>query len=244
MRILVVSDTHGNYAALRRLPEVGVDRVICLGDLVDYGPEPRECIAWLRRREAIAVRGNHDEAAANGVDCRCSPAFRRLSRATRELTRRLLDAEDLELLRSLPLERDIELDGRRIHLVHATPSDPLFAYLGPDDVDRWAAEVEDLPADLILVGHTHLPMILRVGGKTIVNPGSLGQPKDGDPRAAFAVIEDGEPRLVRVRYDVEATVASLGRSGLADDVVASLATVLRTGGREGADRAAPVPRSG
>jgi len=212
MKVLVVSDLHANSEALRRLPEE-FDHVLCLGDLVDYGPDPEPCIEWVRERAAVTVRGNHDEAVARRVSCGCSPSFRPHSEATRELMWRKLGQKDIEFFGSLPLKVDVVLGNVRFHLLHATPSDPLHTYLKPNEAARWEAEVEQIDADVVLVGHTHLPMVLRFGKKVLVNPGSVGQPRDGDPRAAFAVIEDGEPRLGRVEYGIEATVTALGLSG-------------------------------
>ena len=231
MKVLVVSDIHANHEALLRVPD-SVDRVLCLGDLVDYGPDPEPCIEWVRKRAEVIVRGNHDEAVAWRTSCGCSPSFRPLSEATRELMWRKLGRADVDFLRTLPLEADVALGGVRFHLVHATPSDPLHTYLRPDEIARWEAEVERIEADVVLVGHTHLPMVLRFGKKVVVNPGSVGQPRDGDPRAAFAIIEDGEPRLERVEYDIEATASSLERSGLSREVVDLLAHVLRKGGEK------------
>ena len=228
MKILVVSDIHGNFEALRRIPET-FDRVLFLGDAVDYGPDPKRCVSWLRERRAVAVRGNHDQAVASGVSCRCNPSMREASEATRGFTREALDPEDLDFLLLRPLHQTISLDGVGFHLVHATPSDPLYTYLPRSQTVRWAAEAEQVTADVLLVGHTHLPMILRLGHKLILNPGSVGQPRDGDPRAAYAVIEDGEPRLERVSYDVSKTVEELEHQNLPGAVFADLANLLRTG---------------
>jgi len=228
MRILVVSDIHANFEALRRMPD-DVDCVLCIGDLVDYGPDPVPCIEWVRARSAATLRGNHDHAVAFHVDCRCSPVAREASEATREVMWQALGPRDIDFLATLPLQTVVKIGGVRFHLVHATPSDPLYTYLRPTDEARWAAEVEDLDADVVLTGHTHLPMILHVGGKVVVNPGSVGQPAHGDPRAAFAIIEDGEPRLMRVEYDVEASIGRLARMGLRDPVFGQLAGLLRTG---------------
>jgi putative phosphoesterase len=229
MRILVVSDIHANLEALRRIPE-GHDRLLCLGDLVDYGPDPAPCIAWVRDRATVAVRGNHDNAVASRVDCRCAPVMQEASQKTREIMWQLLGTDDLSYLAARPLTADLELDGVRFHMVHATPSDPLYRYLRPSDEARWKAELQALEADILLVGHTHLPMLLRVGEKIVLNPGSVGLPSDGDPRAAFAVIEDGVPRLERVEYEVEATVGRLDRKALPATVVDKLSHLLRTGG--------------
>jgi len=229
MRILIVSDIHANFEALSRIPE-GWDHVLCLGDLVDYGPDPVPCVAWVRERATVAIRGNHDQAVASRVDCRCAPVMQEASQRTRELMWQLLGPDDLGYLSARPLTADLELDGVRFHMVHATPSDPLYRYLRPSDEARWKAEVEALKADILLVGHTHLPMLLQVGEKIVLNPGSVGLPSDGDPRAAFAVIEDGVPRLERVEYDVEATVGRLDRKTLPATVVDKLSRLLRTGG--------------
>ncbi len=235
MRVLVVSDIHANWAALREMPE-NVDRVLCLGDLVDYGPEPKPCIDWVREHDAVAVRGNHDHAVAFRVGCGCAPAMREASEETRALMRDLLGPADLDFLGSRPLTGDVTLGGVRFHLLHATPSDPLYTYLRPDEESRWAREIESVDADVLLVGHTHLPMVMRVGKRLVVNPGSVGQPRDGDPRAAYAIVEDGEPRLERVAYDVEATVDALGTKALSNRTVESLTRLLRSGG---ARRAGP-----
>lgn len=226
MRILVVPDIHANHEALRSVPE-RADRVLCIGDLVDCGPERKPCVDWARERGCVVVRGNHDNAVATRECCRCSPSFRRLSESTRELRWRRLGQEDVAWLTELSLKGDVTFGGIRFHLVHATPSDPLWAYVTSAQTDRSQAEVERVDADVILVGQ---PMVLRFASKLVVNPGSVGQPRDGDPRAAFAVIEDGEPRLERIEYDVEATVSALGRSELPDDVFNPLARILRTGG--------------
>ena len=228
MRVLVVSDIHANWEALRAAPE-GFDKVLCLGDLVDYGPDPAPCLQWVHDRDAFCVRGNHDEAVAHAVSCRCGEAMREASERTREIMRDELDATQLALLGSRPLRAPVELGGVRFELMHATPSDPLYTYLRPAAKERWAEEVARIDADVILVGHTHLPMVLRFGKKIVVNPGSVGQPRDGDPRAAFAIIDDGEPRLERREYDIEATVEALSRRGLPSPVFTQLAGLLRTG---------------
>jgi putative phosphoesterase len=228
MKVLAVSDVHANWEALRRVRD-GCDAVLFTGDLVDYGPRPRECAAWLRDRRATVVSGNHDRAVAERVSARCASRFQPFADATAELMGRLLGEDELAYLRSFPLTADITLGGVHFHLVHATPSDPLYTYLPPPEETRWAGEVERIDADIVVVGHTHLPMVLRFGKKLVVNPGSVGQPRGRDTRAAFAVIEDGEPRLQRADYDVEATVADLNRSGLAPGVVEPLVHILRTG---------------
>lgn len=229
MRVLVVSDIHGNIEALRAVAaaEPDVDRVLCLGDLVDYGPHPDAAVAWVRARASATVRGNHDHAVALGVDCGSDPTFRRLSVETRLKTAPMLDADALAFLRGLPARRTVAVDGRRFELLHAAPRDPLFQYLPGTRVAEWKEAAADIDAELILVGHTHLAGIVDLGGKRLVNPGSVGLPHGRDPRACYAVIADGEPMLKRVRYDVDRTVADLEACGLPDDVVRSLESLYR-----------------
>lgn len=229
MRVLVVSDLHGNIEALRAVAaaEPEVDQVICLGDIVDYGPHPDETVAWVRARASATVRGNHDHAVAFGVDCGSAPPFRRLAIETRLKTGPMVDAEALAFLRALPARRTVAVDGRCCELLHAAPRDPLFQYLPGSRVAEWKEAAADIDAELILVGHTHLPGIVELGGKRVVNPGSVGLPHGADPRACYAVIEDGEPMLKRVSYDVEQTVADMKACGLAEDVVRSLESLYR-----------------
>jgi putative phosphoesterase len=228
VRTLVVSDIHGNWPALEAVAAVPYDAVVCLGDIVGYGPQPGECLRWLRASHACIVQGNHDCSVADGVPPRCRLDFEWLAAATHHIARRQLTDEETAFLRALPHTRDIVLDAKRVLLLHATPGDPLYSYLGPDR-DKWRSALAGIEADLVLVGHTHLPFHFQFGDMHVLNPGSLGQPRDGDPRAAYAVIEDGVPRLERTTYPVERTVDALGAAGLDPAVLGALAALLRTG---------------
>jgi putative phosphoesterase len=228
MRILVISDIHGNRAALEAVATVPHDAVICLGDIVGYGPDPAACTRWVQRHSGWTVQGNHDRAIGDEVPPRCRPDFAWLAEAVTPWTRSQLAPEDFTFLRGLPRWTVHVIDGVRVACVHARPSDPLYGYLPPDR-EVWARELESVVADLVLVGHTHLPLDFTIGRQRLVNPGSVGQPKDGDPRAAFAVVVDGEPQLGRIEYDVEQTVAALKASDVARPAVAVLGEMLRTG---------------
>lgn len=228
MRILVISDIHGNRAALEAVAATPHDAVICLGDIVGYGPDPAACAQWVRQHSAWTVQGNHDRAIGEGVPPRCRPDFAWLADAATPWTRAQLAPDDLVYLRGLPRWTVHLLDGMRVACVHAKPSDPLYGYLPPDR-EVWAGELERVIADLVLVGHTHLPLDVTIGQQRLINPGSVGQPKDGDPRAAFALVVDGEPQLRRVAYDVEQTVAGLEASSVARPAFAALRDMLRTG---------------
>jgi putative phosphoesterase len=232
MRILVISDLHANWPALEAVVSAeAFDRLFVIGDLVSYGPHPREVMDFVRRRATLIVRGNHDNALARGVDCRCAPASKPLAEATRAVHRTLLSGPDLQWLGALPLTASHREDGRTFYAVHASPRDHLFRYTivpgAPDaHVQR---QVSGVKADYVLLGHTHLPMVRRAGSRLVVNPGSVGQPRDGDSRAAYALIEDGEVALKRAAYDVERTVADLERLPIEPAVVERLTAILRAG---------------
>ena len=237
MRVLIISDIHGNVDALRALDEQVMrggrppHAVMVLGDLVDYGPDPAAVIDWVRSHATDGIAGNHDYAMATGGDCRSSTLFRPFAVATRECTRRNLNQERLRWLGTLPY-------GRRLgpphewFLVHATPRAPLFEYLGaaaPDGEWRAACGPLQQSTKVVLVGHSHEPFIRVVDGRTIVNPGSLGLPKDGDPRASYAWFEDGRFSLHRLPYDVDRAVTRLEALPLPREITVPLAAVLRTG---------------
>ena len=228
MRILVVSDLHGNWPALEAVAAVPHDAVVCLGDIVGYGPQPGECLRWLRANRAEIVQGNHDRALADDVPPGCRPDFEWLAEATRHIARCQLTDDETAFLRSLPRTRKLVLDGKRVVLLHAAPEDPLYSYIGPDP-GKWRTALAEVEADFVLVGHTHLPFHFQFGDLHVLNPGSLGQPKDGDPRAAYAVIEDGAPRLERASYPVERTIEGLDAAEIGPAAAEVLAELLRTG---------------
>jgi putative phosphoesterase len=228
MRILLVADIHGNWPALQAIDEPH-DVCLCLGDLVDYAVEPAPCVDWVRRNAQYAVRGNHDHGVAQNVAITGQSGFKYLTGVTRGLSRSRLSAEDLRFLATLPLTQVVTLDDTRFFLVHATPRDPLDEY-APADPLFWDRRLQDVDADLICVGHTHYPCVLEVGNKIVINPGSVGLPRDGDPRASYAVLEDGDVELKRVEYPIEETVRTIEESPLPDQAKEFLSEVLRNGG--------------
>jgi putative phosphoesterase len=228
MRILLIADIHANWPALQAINEPH-DVCMFMGDLVDYALEPAPCIDWVRRQVPYAVRGNHDHGAAQNVTVSGQNGFKYLTGVTRQLTRSQLGEEDLRYLATLPLTRAVTVDDTRFLLVHATPRDPLEEY-APADVEFWSRRLHNVDADVICVGHTHQPYIVEVGDKLVVNPGSVGLPRDGDPRAAYAIMEDRRVVLKRVEYQVQDTMRSIQDSSLPESAKHLLTEVLRTGG--------------
>lgn len=206
MRILVVADIHGNRAALEAIREP-FDVCLCLGDVVDYGPEPGACVEWVRANATHCVRGNHDHGVAQDVVVQGVAGFRYLTAVTRPLTVAATTPAQKRFLAGLPTSLMLTLGGKRFLLVHATPRDPMDEYAKPE-AEFWAPLVAGLGVDFVLAGHTHQPYTLGLKRTTVVNPGSVGLTRDGDPRAAYAVIDDGAVELKRVEYPVGETVAA------------------------------------
>ena len=247
MRTLVLGDIHANPWALEAvLAAAGrVDRVLCTGDLVDYGPAPRRCVEWARDRADVVIRGNHDHAVAQRVPAVGESGLRGVAAAARPRQWEELGPTLLRYLARLPVCETLEVDGRETLMVHGSPRDPLDDY-APADAAGWRDRLTGLTAELVLVGHTHAPYALTAerpdgGLTTVLNPGSVGQPRDGDPRAAFALIENGVCALKRAEYDPEPAIAELARCGLTGETLDTAAALLRTGrcahGRDAVSRA-------
>jgi len=230
MKILVLADIHSNWPALAAVEE-SFDACLFVGDLVDYATDPVPCVEWVRSNATACVRGNHDHAVAQRVTARNgSSGFRKLAAATRPVHWKLLDAKDLKYLARLPVTARTMIGDLSFYLVHGTPRDPLDEYLG-DDSEGWRRRLAGIDADYVCVGHTHVPFHLEVESTQVVNPGSVGQPRDGDPRCSYAVIEDGVVEIRRVQYDIDRTLRQMQSCGIEGSDLELAESVLRTGGR-------------
>ncbi|PSG96184.1 metallophosphoesterase [Thermoplasmatales archaeon SW_10_69_26] len=216
MRVALLSDVHSNVHALRAvlddIDRVAPDEIAFLGDAVGYNAHPGECLELLRERCGAMVLGNHDEAVVEGGE----ELFTAAARAGVEHSRDRLDAEAMAFLREVP--RQTEIDG--IHLVHGSPRGPTTEYVFPDTHPESLQQIVDHPsvgdAALVAMGHTHVPFVRDIDGLTVLNVGSVGQPRDGDPRPCWALVDtDGpEVEIRRVEYDIEAAVADVRKADL------------------------------
>lgn len=225
MRIMVVSDLHSNHTALSRvLSDAGdFDAVLCPGDVVGYGPDPNECVEALMRLPARCVAGNHDMAAVTGNVSHLN----RYAAEAISINRELLRPRALQWLRGLPTHLQMEAEGRRIAVFHGSPDDPTWEYLYPPEAaERAEGFFIRTGADVIVHGHTHIPFVLRRGGSVFLNPGSVGQPRDGDPRASYAILEmeggEVEATINRVEYEVEEVASRILDLGIPDFLASRL----------------------
>lgn len=252
MRVLVISDIHANLTALDEvladaaqvewLGQTGFDAIWSLGDVVGYGPWPNECIQRLQQFNGhLRVAGNHDWAALGRLDVE---EFNREARKMVLWTQRHLDSASLAYLSDLP---DQPLLHGDFTITHASPRQPVWEYVHTSSIARENAPY--LATPFCLVGHTHVPRIYRltVDGENvacttygpvydhdidlagphrlIINPGSVGQPRDNDPRASYALLDTEQAlwRYRRVRYDVEVSQAAMRKAGLPERLITRLA---------------------
>ncbi|GAB3666667.1 metallophosphoesterase family protein [Halopiger thermotolerans] len=214
MKVGLISDVHGNRVALETVLEEmpPVDELLCAGDVVGYNPWPADCVDELREREVPTVMGNHDAAVAAETPFR----FNGMARAGVEYAERQLSDDQLEWLADLPVERT-ECDGR-VKLVHGHPDDPdrYTRYTYPEEFSARMLGDEDV----LVLGHTHVQGVRKYAEGIVVNPGSVGQPRDGDPRAGYAVV-DLEAMTVdtdRVEYDIDAVQEAVREAGLPERI--------------------------
>lgn len=221
--MLVIADIHGNLPALETVfsDAPAAAPVLCCGDLVGYYPWPDEAVAKVRENDGLAVRGNHDEAVVTrstfGMGGAAAAAARWTDETIAEGTREFLEA--------LPYSRRETVDGKDVLAVHGSPAAPTSEYVYPEQVTETFLQRQNVDADILLLGHTHVPFVKHVGGTLVVNPGSVGQPRDGDPRAAYAVVHpaEEEAEIRRVEYPVEEVQDAVRDAGLPDELAERLA---------------------
>ncbi|KPN29216.1 phosphodiesterase [Halolamina pelagica] len=215
MRVALLSDIHANEPALQAvlsdLPSEQVDSVICVGDIVGYGPDPKACVSLVRAHADHCVAGNHDREANTPDRYSGHPT----AGPGLQHTYDQLGDDERTWLTELPERR--KLPDHSITVAHSHP-DPAHTdrYVYPDEFSTVGAPVD---TDLLAMGHTHVQGAETVDGTLVVNPGSVGQPRDGEPGAAYAIvdIDDQTADLRRVDYDIDAVRNRVRAAGLPDE---------------------------
>ena len=234
MRIACFSDVHSNLhalqAVLQDVKRQSAERIFCLGDVVGYAPFPNEVIELLRREAVPTVMGNYDQGTGFDLeDCGCAyrqPEEKRLGDISFQWTKDRVTPENKAFLQTFQKEIRVETDGKRFLLVHGSPR-RINEYLFEDrPLSSFQHIARDAQADVIVCGHTHKPYSKEVGDVLFVNDGSAGKPKDGDPRACYALIDVTEGvvdvRFRRVTYDVAAVASAIRASELPDQFADAL----------------------
>jgi putative phosphoesterase len=226
-RLLVVSDIHSNLAALKKvLEDAGdFDAAICGGDVVGYGPDPGACVETLTKMESWSVSGNHDVGVIMGESI--TSHFNVHAAAAVDINRRLLNRTQLRWLGRLRKSLEINIEGVKLAVFHGGPSRPIWEYVFPSEAMQRATEfLETTGADLLILGHTHVPFIHRLNGRVLMNPGSVGQPRDGDPRTSYTLVDTTEGSFEishrRVEYDIDETASKMRKLRLPESLASRL----------------------
>lgn len=224
MKLAIFSDVHANIQALEAVWEdiqaQAADEIYCLGDLVGYGANPNEVIEFIRQKNVPTIMGNYDNGVGLDLDsCGCvysDPRLDRLGELSIWWSRGHTAQENKEFLRSLPKEMRLSDSGTNLLLVHGSPRS-LHEYL-PEERPTVTFEriAKVAQCDMMLFGHTHIPYRKHVGETLFVNTGSVGRPKDSDPRAGYVILESDEVDFRRVTYDMEAAAHAIRATDLPD----------------------------
>lgn len=218
----IISDVHGNHPALRavlaELDRLGVTSIVSLGDVAGYGCQLNACCDTLRSRSITTLQGNHDWYLVSDEPCPTSKS----ANVCLDYQRRTTDPAHLRWL--------AQASPRGTHcgisMVHGGWRDPLHEYFRPV-----SGALDGEPGEAFASGHTHVPVLRHIDGRPYCNPGSVGQPRDGDPRASFATWDGAEFALHRVVYDVDEIQDAMRAAGFDEPLYANLAHGTRIGGR-------------
>ena len=191
MEYAVISDVHANLQALKAVLErIGDTKTYCLGDMIGYGAQPNEVIDLIRQKGITCIRGNHED---------------HLFEEPGSWTSKLLSRKNTRYLKELPQK----IETAEALFVHGSPRSPTYEYLFPDETEKFEKNAKHTEKGIIFSGHTHIQMNINTAGKTWVNPGSVGQPRDERPMPGYVLVKDKRIRRYRIDYDIKKAVAAI-----------------------------------
>ncbi len=218
MRIAILSDIHANLealeAVLKHMKSQRISTIWVAGDTIGYGANPNEVLQLLRKEKAVMIAGDHDKEVLTLGNLKW---FNEYAQQALVYTSRVLTEENKAFLKTLKETHEETVDDRKIFMTHGSPNDPLkeYVYATMSDVDLLAM-LNKAKADILIVGHTHLPFVRRVRGRIVVNPGSVGQPRDNRPASEYCLLDPRYMQAVihKVKYDVNTASNKIISAGL------------------------------
>lgn len=223
MKLGVISDVHANFPALDAVLQdlQHTDQIIHAGDVVGYNAFPKEVIRYFQREEIDSISGNHDRKVLEED----SFDFPDPAEEVIDWTRSVLSEEDKQFISQLSSSSRLEIDGYTIQVVHGSPSD-MSEYVYPTDLTLELVENLDDEVDILIWGHTHYSVVTKLNGILLLNPGSVGQPRDGDWRTSYAVFDTqtGNIELKRAEYDIHRAVDRAKAESFPPEIIDSLSS--------------------
>ena len=217
-KIAVIADIHSNLEALEAVlkhieSQGGILKILCAGDIIGYGPNPNECCWTVQKLGIAVVQGNHDL----NIDLKDMSRFNRNAQIALAWTEGKITQKNRIWLLNLPMVHKERLQGMAIYMVHGSPEDPHYEYT-TEHTPKYVMKhwLDDTKSDVIIVGHTHQPFVKKIGSRLIINAGSVGQPRDGDPSASYALLDlkAFTAKIVRVPYNTDAVAEKIKETTL------------------------------
>lgn len=218
MKIAIIADVHSNLEALegvlKDISNKDVDDIICLGDIVGYGANPNEVIELIKKKNIKCLKGNHD---LNAVTLEKLDWFNDFAKEALKWTNKVLTEENKQFLKELPETLELK-DKNKLLAFHGSHEDHLYGYIYPtNDEDQIKDMIEENKVDIIASGHTHLPDLKKFELKIFLNPGSVGQPRNNNPKAQYAILDLNNLNFVsfeQVEYDIDTASKKIIQVGL------------------------------
>lgn len=215
MKICILSDIHGNYEALKKCigeaKKDGIKTILCLGDYVGYYYEPEKCIDLLIKEKAICIKGNHEDIFLELLKNKKKlPLFIAKYGNGINLAIKKLNTKHINFIKKLKVNKEIVIDNLKFLLSHGSPWDPNL-YIYPNKFKKYVDTFKKYKCDFILLGHTHIQMKKKMNKKIVLNPGSVGQPRDGDYLAKWAIIDTKTKKIIfkKTKFDSTSLVKKI-----------------------------------